>query len=130
MSYQERKHSDISERVNGCNAPGGPGVGKGTQCTRLAEDLRLVHVSVGDLLRAEAEKPSDGQNVNIKAIMGNASLVPYTCVQNVLQRCLVQHLKNGQFKFLIDGFPRSKQQAEHFECQVSAPSAKAMRPKD
>lgn len=37
---------------------GGPGVGKGTQCSRLAVDLGLEHISVGDLLRKESQRPS------------------------------------------------------------------------
>ncbi|KAL2057377.1 hypothetical protein ABVK25_002430 [Lepraria finkii] len=103
---------------------GGPGVGKGTQCTRLAQDLKLVHISVGDLLRKEAEKSLDGQEFDIKAIMGHASLVPHTYVHDVLQRCLVQHLKDGRSDFLIDGFPRSKEQAQFFKSKESVPSAK------
>ncbi|CAF1535602.1 unnamed protein product, partial [Adineta steineri] len=30
---------------------GGPGAGKGTQCTRIAETYSYVHLSAGDLLR-------------------------------------------------------------------------------
>lgn len=32
---------------------GGPGSGKGTNCTRIAEDFGFVHLSAGDLLRGE-----------------------------------------------------------------------------
>jgi adenylate kinase family enzyme len=34
---------------------GGPGAGKGTQCTRLAQDNGWVHISIGDVLRDEVE---------------------------------------------------------------------------
>ena len=100
---------------------GGPGVGKGTQCTRLAEDLGLAHISVGDLLREEAARPSDGQGVDIKDIMSKASLVPHTQVQSVLTRCLNGFLTSGQCNFLIDGFPRSMQQARLFADEGSDP---------
>ena len=79
---------------------------------------------IGDLLRNDAEESLDGQKFDIKAIMGHTCLVPHTYVHEVLQRCLVQHLKDGRSNFLIDGFPRSKQQAQFFESQESVPPAK------
>lgn len=93
--------------------PGGPGVGKGTQCTRLATDLNLVHISVGDLLRKDARRPD--ADVQIDAVMRNASLVPYSYVRDVLDACLAEHVQQGRTKFLIDGFPRSEEQAEFFD---------------
>ncbi len=36
---------------------GGPGSGKGTQCERIVRDFGYVHLSSGDLLRAEVRKP-------------------------------------------------------------------------
>ena len=32
---------------------GGPGAGKGTQCAKIVEQFGFVHLSAGDLLRAE-----------------------------------------------------------------------------
>lgn len=124
MSRLNLKHSIVLSKDRRLQFIGGPGVGKGTQCTRLAGDLKLVHISIGDLLRKEAEESLDGRNFDIKAIMGHASLVPHTYVHEVLQRCLVQQLKDGRSNFLIDGFPRSKQQAQFFESQESVPPAK------
>lgn len=89
-------------------------MGKGTQCTRLAADLGLVHISVGDLLREDAIKPTPNRDFQIETIMSNASLVPYYYVRNILNLCLINHMQNGRSKFLIDGFPRSKEQAQFF----------------
>jgi UMP-CMP kinase len=36
---------------------GGPGAGKGTQCANLVRDYNFTHLSAGDLLRAEQERP-------------------------------------------------------------------------
>ena len=38
---------------------GGPGAGKGTQCARLASEFGMVHLSAGELLRAERESGSE-----------------------------------------------------------------------
>ena len=89
-------------------------MGKGTQCTWLAERLGVVHVSVGDLLRVEAEKKSS----NIKAIMEAGALVPLDEVQTVLENHLVENVKEGKRCFLVDGFPRSVTQTKLFEDRV------------
>ena len=46
--------------------------------------------------------------------MNNASLVPYYYVLSILNLYLIKHMQNGRFNFLIDGFPRSKEQAQFF----------------
>lgn len=46
--------------------------------------------------------------------MGNASLVPYYYVRNILDLCLTKHMQNGRSNILIDGFPRSEEQAQFF----------------
>lgn len=46
--------------------------------------------------------------------MSNASFVPYYYVRNVLDLCLIKHMQNGRSSFLIDGFPRSGEQALFF----------------
>jgi adenylate kinase family enzyme len=38
---------------------GGPGTGKGTQCTRIAKEFNYSHLSTGDILRAEVATGSD-----------------------------------------------------------------------
>lgn len=35
---------------------GGPGAGKGTQCAKLVQEFGFVHLSAGDLLRAEQNR--------------------------------------------------------------------------
>jgi adenylate kinase family enzyme len=37
---------------------GGPGCGKGTQCAKLREEFNLIHLSTGDLMRAEVANSS------------------------------------------------------------------------
>lgn len=98
--------------------PGGPGVGKATQCKRLAEDLDIVHVSVGDLLRAKAAS-SEGQGLSITEIMRKGGLVSPEEVQKILCNFLAERVREGKTRFLVDGFPRSVEQAKLWKAQVS-----------
>ena len=78
-----------------------------------------MHISVGDLLREEALRPSLDRDLQIESIMSSASLVPYYYVRNILNLCLIKHIQNGRASFLIDGFPRSKEQAQFFNGEGS-----------
>ena len=99
---------------------GGPGVGKGTQCTKLANDLGAAHLSVGDLLRREASKVLENHGIDIVAHMRDGKLVPKEIVQCVLEDDLVLNIKAGKTRILLDGFPRSMDQMNLFEASVSA----------
>ena len=43
----------VNSDINVVFVLGGPGVGKGTQCSKLVQDFQFKHLSAGDLLRAE-----------------------------------------------------------------------------
>lgn len=101
------------------NSTGGPGVGKGTQCSRLAADLNLMHVSLGDLLRASADGSLDSSTAElVKYHMRDGTLVPSEQVVRILQDHIKSKLAEGRQRFLLDGFPRSMDQHCHFEKQV------------
>lgn len=59
--------------------------------------------------------------------MSNASLVPYYYVRNILDLCLIKHMQNRRVSFLIDGFPRSKEQAQFFDKEGSIFPTKPFR---
>ena len=100
------------------NDRGGPGVGKGTQCTWLAKDLDLVHVSVGELLRAKPKKALLEDGIDIEGRMRDGLLAPVEIVHETLQSFLVKEMGKGKSVFLVDGFPRSLEQARFFETHV------------
>ena len=87
---------------------GPPGSGKGTQGERLAQQLELEHIAAGDLLRAEvtAQTPLGRQ---VSDYMKRGDLVPDVVILSLLMpRVLAAAEANG---YLLDGFPRSVQQA-------------------
>ena len=100
------------------NDLGGPGVGKGTHCNWLAKDLDLVHVSVGELLRAKPKKALLENGIDIEGRMREGLLAPVEIVHETLQSFLFKEIREGKRVFLVDGFPRSLEQVRYFETQV------------
>lgn len=91
---------------------GGPGVGKSTQCSRLARETDVVHFSVGDLLRMVPPSPLRDL---IDSKMRRGELVPDDVILPSLQNQINAKMREGKPWFLIDGFPRSLGQAVMFE---------------
>lgn len=97
---------------------GGPGAGKGTQCANLVRDYNFTHLSAGDLLRAEQERPGSEFGNLIKEYIRDGKIVPMEVTVQLLENAMkdqVQKDGSGKGKFLIDGFPRQMDQAVKFE---------------
>jgi adenylate kinase len=90
---------------------GAPGVGKGTQAKKIASRYGIAHVSTGDILRTEI---SSGSILGKKAeeFVHSGKLVPDEVIIDMIR----EEFKTGKFKngFLMDGFPRTLEQAEKF----------------
>jgi len=82
---------------------GGPGAGKGTQCAKLSADLGMVHLSAGELLRAERASGSSN-GLLIDSYIKEGKIVPVQITLNCLRRAMESA---GSHRFLIDGFPRN-----------------------
>lgn len=88
---------------------GAPGAGKGTQAVRVAQELKLVHVATGDLLRQVQEQGTELAK-EAKAYMDKGMLVPdEITIRMVLSRIAEPDCQVG---VILDGFPRNLNQAE------------------
>jgi len=87
---------------------GPPGSGKGTQAKRLAEQYRAVHLSTGDILRAEVAAGTD-IGCAAAAYMERGDLVPDQLILEMI-RGRLKEISGGQ-GFVLDGFPRTEAQA-------------------
>ncbi len=96
---------------------GPPGAGKGTQAKRLTTSLNVPHVSSGDMLReARAEGTELGKKAG--ALMDKGELVPDDLVISmVIERIGKEDCNKG---FMLDGFPRTRPQAEALDVALSA----------
>jgi adenylate kinase len=91
---------------------GPPGSGKGTQSVRLAEKFNLIHLSTGDMLRAEIAGGT-GLGKKMSLIMSKGELVP----DEVVIEMIAYKIDNskGSAGFLFDGFPRTVPQTVSLE---------------
>lgn len=88
---------------------GPPGAGKGTQCQRLLDYLRVPHLSTGEMLRA-AIKAGTPEGIQAKEYMDHGQLVPDPLVLGMVTRRLES--PDCRIGCLLDGFPRTLPQAE------------------
>lgn len=88
---------------------GPPGAGKGTIAQHIVEDLGIVQISTGDLLRG-AVKAGTELGKKAKGYMDAGALVPDELVIGLLKERIAQ--KDCKKGFILDGFPRTIPQAE------------------
>jgi adenylate kinase family enzyme len=101
---------------------GPPGAGKGTQCSRLAQMLGMPHVSTGDILRDHVRQQTESGK-HLKAVMDGGALVPDALVLDMLaERIATPDCSQG---FILDGFPRTRGQAESLDQLLSSWSTRA-----
>lgn len=93
---------------------GGPGSGKGTQCAKLVSGYGFTHLSAGDLLRAEQDRPDSEFGNLIKDYIKEGTIVPMEItvklLENAMRAVLDEKKKKEDFeggertgRFLIDG---------------------------
>ncbi|MBC1770976.1 adenylate kinase [Listeria welshimeri] len=89
-----------------------PGAGKGTQAEQIVEKYNIPHISTGDMFRA-AMKNNTELGKKAKSFMDNGDLVPDEVTNGIVRERLAEDdAKNG---FLLDGFPRTVEQAAKLE---------------
>jgi len=85
---------------------GPPGSGKGTISERLEKDFNLLHVSAGELLREEVSKETT-IGKEIKKYIEQGHLVPNQFVVEMIKLDVAE-----KENYILDGFPRSVEQAK------------------
>jgi adenylate kinase len=95
---------------------GPPGAGKGTQADRLRVDFRLPFISTGDMLRSGVKNGTE-LGLQAKRYMDAGELVPdQLIVAMAAERLREPDSEDG---FILDGFPRTLEQARALEQQLS-----------
>ena len=91
---------------------GAPGSGKGTVAKLLTDTLNIEHISTGDMFREEIKSGSK-LGKELENYMSDGKLVPDDVVIKILDERLSR--PTAQNGVVLDGFPRTKIQAEHLK---------------
>jgi len=91
---------------------GAPGAGKGTQASKIQEKYKLLHISTGDIFRANIKGGTEIGKL-AKSFIDAGKLVPdeVTC-DIVKDRLCWEDAKSG---YMLDGFPRNLFQAQELD---------------
>jgi adenylate kinase len=99
---------------------GAPGAGKGTQCKQIVDRYAVQHLSSGDILRRER---AAGTELGKKAqsYMDSGGLVPDELIVEMMAAAISKAPESG---FVLDGFPRTVNQAAELDKSLSSDGQK------
>ena len=95
---------------------GPPGVGKGTQASAIVEKYNIPHISTGDIFRANIKEGTE-LGKEAKSYMDKGLLVPDELVVSIVQDRLTED--DCSEGFLLDGFPRTLDQADALDKELT-----------
>lgn len=95
---------------------GPSGAGKGTQAKAIVNEFNILHISTGDIFRRNIEEETE-LGKKVKKYLDGGMLVPDSLTIEIVKNRISQDdCKNG---FLLDGFPRTIEQADAFDKLLS-----------
>ncbi|CAG2165469.1 unnamed protein product [Oppiella nova] len=97
---------------------GGPGAGKGTQCERIRKQFGFIHLSAGDLLRAEQNTEGSQYGALIEWHMRTSTIVPVEITYQLLDNAMKRSSGSGR-KFVIDGFPLNRDNLDVWQREMT-----------
>ena len=87
---------------------GPPGVGKGTQAKLIKNELGIIHLSTGEILRKEIENKTK-IGIKAKLYIDKGEFIPDLTILEIIQRRLA--FSDCSKGYILDGFPRTLPQA-------------------
>lgn len=94
---------------------GAPGAGKGTVASILANQTNLVHLSTGNIFRNEIKNQTE-LGKQVEYYVNSGGYVPDSVTNNIVLNAINKFKAEGKY-FILDGYPRTKEQAEFLNQQ-------------
>lgn len=91
---------------------GAPGAGKGTQASKIKQKYNILHISTGDIFRANIKRGTEIGKL-AKSYMDAGKLVPDEVTCEIVRDRLTWDDVNGGY--MLDGFPRNLFQAQELD---------------
>lgn len=102
---------------------GGPGSGKSTQGSALmAMNTKFKHLSLGEVVRVKLQDCDHPVTKQYKELINSGSLLPDEAILEILESELAQ-ITDEESIVLLDGYPRTETQYEHFKQKWGMPAA-------
>lgn len=95
-----------------------PGAGKGTQSENIGQDYPMIHIATGDIFR-EAIKNQTPLGLEAKSYTDAGNLVPDDITNGLVKERLSQD-DVKEHGFMLDGYPRTLNQAQALEANLEA----------
>lgn len=93
---------------------GAPGVGKGTFSKILCKDMNMEHIALGDIIRQEIKTGQSQYAKKFQDCVKAGKLIP----DEYVNEFALDRIQNTKKNIILDGYPRTIQQAEFLEKQV------------
>lgn len=84
---------------------GPPGSGKGTQCAKIVDTFDYVHLSAGDLLRAERNRPGSDLAEMIEESLKAGRIIPVEVTCSLLDKAMSEQMQVNRWIMHVQ--PRS-----------------------
>jgi UMP-CMP kinase family protein len=94
---------------------GGPGSGKGTQCTKIKDEFNYNHMSTGDILRNVVKEKQGSAWQELEADMKEGKLIPS---EKLISFVKLGIMSSKNKKILLDGFPRNQDNINEWNKQM------------
>lgn len=93
QQFWRKMSGEVLEKPKIVFVLGAPGSGKGTQCSNIVDEYNYVHLSAGDLLRAERNRPGSELAQTIEEYIQAGRIIPVAVTCSLLERAMNDQMK-------------------------------------
>lgn len=100
-TFRRKMSGKVLEKPKIVFVLGAPGSGKGTQCANIVHEYNYVHLSAGDLLRAERNRPGSELAQTIEEYIQAGRIIPVAITCSLIERAMNEQMQVGCLKHIF-----------------------------